>query len=90
MSERRSQSNAVTPSMRDACSSVDAAFDRVAARVKRVQRSSSTSPSSRPIGVSRSSALSLRRCSRCSARLVNMRYGSVGGLVTRSSISTPM
>ena len=41
-------------------------------------------------GVSRSGALSERSCNRCSARLVNIRYGSTGVLVTKSSISTPM
>ena len=40
-------------------------------------------------GVSRVSALSSRSCSRYSARLVNMRYGSVVPCVTRSSTSTP-
>ena len=43
-----------------------------------------------PIGVNRSSALSIRRCSRNSAREVNMRYGSSAPLVIRSSIRIPV
>ncbi len=50
---------------------------------------SSTNPISRPIGVSRSSALSIRRCRRNSAREVNIRYGSSAPLVTRSPIRMP-
>ena len=53
-------------------------------------RAGSTSPSSPASGVSRRSALSARNNSRCSARDVNIRYGSWISLVTRSSISTPI
>ncbi len=41
-------------------------------------------------GTSRCSALSLRKSSRCSARLVNIRYGSDGFETIRSSTMTPM
>ena len=58
-------------------------------RLNAVQRASSTKPRSLPISVSRMSALSSRSCRRYSARLVNMRYGSVTPLVIRSSTSTP-
>ena len=56
----------------------------------RSHRSSSTRPASRPVGVSRRSALSIRSSSRCSARDVNMRYGSRQPLVIRSSTRMPM
>ena len=56
----------------------------------RSHRSSSTRPASRPRGVSRRSALSMRSSSRCSARDVNMRYGSRQPLVMRSSTRMPM
>src|SRR5918995_390081 len=67
---------------------------------KNAQRSSFTTPSSRPMGVRRRSALSSRNSRRCSARLVNMRYGSrridagnnaLGScfLVTRGAIDLP-
>ena len=52
------------------------------------RRRSSRAPA--PAAVSRTSALSARRSRRCSARLVNIRYGSLVPFVTRSSISTPM
>ena len=50
----------------------------------------SPGPARRPMGVSRSSALSMRRCRRNSAREVNMRYGSSAPLVIRSSIRIPV
>ena len=53
-------------------------------------RASSTRPISRPRGVSRRSALSMRSSSRCSAREVNIRYGSRQPRVTRSSTRMPM
>ncbi len=53
-------------------------------------RALSTVPTWYASGVRRRSALSERSSSRCSAREVNMRYGSWISLVTRSSISTPM
>ena len=56
----------------------------------RSHRSSSTSPASRPSAVRRRSALSMRSSSRCSARDVNMRYGSRHPRVVRSSTSVPM
>ena len=56
---------------------------------KACQRASSTRPNCLPNAVSRRSALSSRRRSRYSARLVNMRYGSVTPLVTKSSTRTP-
>ena len=46
--------------------------------------------SARPRGVSRRSALSIRSSRRCSARDVNIRYGSRHPRVTRSSTRTPM
>jgi hypothetical protein len=49
-------------------------------------RSGSASPRRAAIGVRRRSALSWRRTSRCSARLVNIRYGSGVPFVTKSSI----
>ena len=57
---------------------------------ERSHRSSSTRPASRPRGVSRRSALSIRSRSRCSARDVNIRYGSRHPLVIRSSTRMPM
>jgi hypothetical protein len=57
--------------------------------VKTSQRSSVTKPTRRPTGVNRASALSMRKCSRNSARDVNMRYGSSAPLVMRSSIKNP-
>ena len=56
----------------------------------RSHRSSSTRPTSRPRGVSRRSALSMRSSSRCSARDVNIRYGSRQPFVIRSSTRMPM
>mmetsp|Transcript_31884 Transcript_31884/g.81635 ORF Transcript_31884/g.81635 Transcript_31884/m.81635 type:complete len:204 (+) Transcript_31884:390-1001(+) len=56
---------------------------------KSAHRRSSISPSSRPIGVSRASALSDRSSSRYSLREVSMRYGSRRSLVMRSSIRVP-
>ena len=44
---------------------------------------------SRPFGVKRRSALSVRKSSRYSARDVNMRYGSRQPFVTRSSTMMP-
>ena len=46
--------------------------------------------SRRPRGVRRRSALSMRSSSRCSARDVNIRYGSRQPFVVRSSIRIPM
>ena len=54
------------------------------------QRASSTKPSSRPLAVKRMSALSSRSNKRYSARLVNIRYGSLVPNVARSSMSTPV
>lgn len=49
-----------------------------------------TWPEHKPLTVRRRSALSGLREVRNSARLVNMRYGSVTPRLTRSSIRTPM
>ncbi len=53
-------------------------------------RSSFIRPNSCPIGLKRISALSWRNNKRCSARDVNIRYGSSVPLVTKSSINTPI
>ena len=67
-----------------------AAATDAARSVNDSQAASSTSPTARPAGVSRVSALSWRSSTRCSAREVIMRYGSSTPLLTKSSISTPM
>ena len=59
-------------------------------RVNTSQRSSVTRPARLPIGVNRLSALSILRCSRNSAREVNIRYGSSAPFVIRSSIKIPV
>ena len=57
---------------------------------KTPQRSSSTRPAARPLAVNLRSALSMRSYNRCSARDVNILYGSSVPFVTRSSIKTPI
>ena len=89
-SGRRNQREIGIPPIR-----VSSANDRASAKVRvfsdtRDHRSESISPLWYAMGVTRRSALSWRRSSRCSARLVNIRYGSDVPCVTRSSINTPM
>jgi len=67
---------AVTPVPRHAASGGESAAQRACLAAKSAQRRSSTRPSSRPSGVSRRSALSLRSSRRNSERDVSMRYGS--------------
>src|SRR4030095_10289023 len=56
----------------------------------RAHRSSVIRPAERPIGVRRKSALSTRSSSRCSARAVNIRYGSAAPPGTRWAHRMPV